>query len=307
MPRRSGLGRGLDALLPAGREATHAESGSALREVTIDLIDPNPNQPRHEFEQETMDELAASISELGILQPLLARAKESGRLELVAGERRLRAARAAGLETVPVLVVETDERGSLERALVENIHREDLNPLEEAAAYNQLMDEGGLTQDALGARLGRSQSSISNTMRLLELPVSVQRLLTNRQLTEGHARALLGLQGHPMQDRAARSVVTEGLSVRATEDLVRRYLDRFGSEGAGSGRGRPRLSATALETQRRLADRLQARVKIETGKRKQRIVIEAVDDEEMERITAVILGGPIRLADGLAADQSDSL
>jgi ParB family chromosome partitioning protein len=265
-----------------------AES-STYREVPPDSIDVNPRQPRHNFDESNIADLAVSVSELGILQPLLVR--ENGvRFELVAGERRLRAARIAQLERVPVLVVETDDRGSLERALVENIHREDLDPLEEAAAYRALLDDSGMTQEELGERLGKSGAAISNTLRLMELPTPIQRLLVDKRMTEGHARALLGLQGHPLQERAARSVVTDGMSVRATEALVRRYRERFASPGESTDGKKTAPSAAALETQRLLTDKLQAKVRVEVSKRKRRILIDATSDEDLSRITGVILG-----------------
>src|SRR5688572_28325525 len=221
MTRRSGLGRGLDALLPTrGEEGLEGRSG--LLRAPVDSIDPNPRQPRESFDEDALEELATSIKELGVLQPLLVREKAGG-YELIAGERRLRAARRAGLAEVPVMVVEADDRGSLERALVENIHRSDLNPIEEAAAYRQLMDEGGLTQEGLGSKLGRNRVTIANALRLLDLPLEVQRLLTSGRLSAGHGRALLALQGNPLQHRLARRAADESLSVREVEDLVRRY------------------------------------------------------------------------------------
>lgn len=262
---------------------------STYREVPPDTIDVNPRQPRHNFDEANIADLAVSVSELGILQPLLVR--ENGtRFELVAGERRLRAARIAQLERVPVLVVETDDRGSLERALVENIHREDLDPLEEAAAYRALLDDSGMTQEELGERLGKSGAAISNTLRLMELPTPIQRLLVDKRMTEGHARALLGLQGHPLQERASRSVVTDGMSVRATEALVRRYREKFAAPGGSTTGEKTAPSAAALETQRLLTDRLQAKVRVEVSKRKRRILIDATSDEDLSRITGVILG-----------------
>ena len=289
MPRRSGLGRGLDALLPAAREAPESLDAGTYREVDPDTIDVNPRQPRNTFDEAGIADLAVSVNELGILQPLLVR-ENGARFELVAGERRLRAARIAKLDRVPILVVETDDRGSLERALVENIHREDLDPLEEAAAYRALLDDSGMTQEELGERLGKSGAAISNTLRLMELPTPIQRLLVDKRMTEGHARALLGLQGHPLQERAARSVVTDGMSVRATEALVRRYREKFASSDPTTDAKQTAPSAAALETQRLLKDRLQAKVRVEVSKRKRRIIIDATSDEDLSRITGVMLG-----------------
>jgi ParB family chromosome partitioning protein len=292
MPRRSGLGRGLDALLPTGRDelSVHEDDhAGALREIPVASVNPNPNQPRTNFDENLLQELADSIRELGVLQPLLVRATGET-YELIAGERRWRAAQLAGLETVPALLVETDRVGSLERALVENIQREDLNPLEEAAAYRQLLDEAGVTQDALAQRLGRSPQAVSNILRLLELPVSLQRYVAEGFLTEGHARALLGLEGNPFQERVAKSVISDGLSVRATEELVRRYRERFGQPAVRRGRPPVERSPVVVEAERRLNDHLQTRVRIEVTKKKRRVVIEAVSDEDLQRVTDKIVG-----------------
>jgi len=285
-PRRSGLGRGLDALLPSAVDEPQGRGG--LEEISIASVDANPLQPRHAFDAETLEELAASIKELGVLQPVLVR-PAGGRFELVAGERRLRAARQAGLETIPAIVVETDERGSLERALVENLHREDLNPIEEAAAFKQLIEEGGLTQEALGQRLGRTRGAISNTLRLLDLPTGVQRLLIERGLTAGHGRALLGLSSPALQERLGQRVAAEGLTVRQTEEVVRKYEGYTGGAttgGASTSTTRPPLVS---EAQRRLAEHLQTRVRVEMGKRKGKIVLDFVSLEELDRLLAVIV------------------
>lgn len=287
MSRRAGLGRGLDALLPP-EEASGSWHEPGLRDVRVDALEANPRQPRSSFDDSSLEELARSIAELGVLQPVLVRPLAAGRYELVAGERRLRAARMAGLERVPVVVVETDEAGSLERALVENLHREDLNPIEEAAAYKQLLDEGGLTQEELARRLGRSRVTITNALRLLDLPVALQGLLVARRLSAAHGKALLGLEGNPFQDRLARRASQEGLSVRETEELVRRY-QAMSRQTARRGRG-GEGSGAAAEAQRTLADHLQTRVRVETGARKGRIVIDFVSLEELARIVAVVLG-----------------
>lgn len=282
--RRAGLGRGLDALLPPEIEEGR---GPGPLEVRLEDIVPNPNQPRREFDEEAMVELAASISALGLLQPLLVRPSEAGRHELIAGERRLRAARAAGLTHVPVMEVATDERGSLERALVENIHRADLNPIEEAAAYRQLLDDGGLTQEQLADRLGRSRSAITNSLRLLELPVVVHDLVVRGRLSAGHARALLALNRSPFQTRLATRIAQEGISVRDTEDLVQRYVamsTTSGDTGRAVG-GRP---AAATEAQQLLSERLQARVRVTMGKNKGRIAIDFTSEEELERLMGLL-------------------
>ncbi len=286
MTRRSGLGRGLDALLPAGEsnDGPQIRSGSVAR---VDDISPNPRQPRRAFDDQGLEELATSIRELGVLQPLLVRPVASG-YELIAGERRFRAAQLAGLREVPILEVETDDRGSLERALVENIHREDLNPIEEASAYRQLLDEGGLTQEALARRLGRNRVTIANSLRLLDLPTDIQRMLAERSLSGGHARALLGLQGSPFQRRLAQRVAQEGLSVRETEDLVRRYSAMVEtSPKASRERARP---PQIVETQRALTDRLQTKVRVDMGARKGKIVIDFVSLDELKRLLDIMAG-----------------
>ena len=284
MSRRA-LGRGLDALLPTA--PFDDEDVTGLLEVSVEQIAPNPKQPRQTFDDESIGELAASIGELGILQPLLVRRAPSG-YELIAGERRLRAASRAGLTEVPVIVVETDDRGALERALVENIHREDLNPIEEAAALRQLMDEGGLTQEALGERIGRNRVTVSNALRLLELPTPVQRLLADRRLTAAHGRALLGLQGNPFLDRLARRAAQEGWSTRETEENVRRY--RAMSAVPDPNNKTASHPPEVLEAQRKLADRLQTRVRVQMGERKGRILIDVISLEELSRVTDMILG-----------------
>lgn len=292
--RRGGLGRGLDALLPPTGGLETRSTGTTAR---VDQIATNPNQPRREFDEGALEELTASIAELGVLQPLLVRPRGSG-YELIAGERRLRAAIEAGLTEVPVAIVETDDRGSLERALVENIQREDLNPIEEAAAYKQLMEEGGLTQEALATKLGRNRVSITNALRLLDLPLEVQTLLTSRRIAAGHGRALLGLQGNPLQPRIARRAADESLSVREVEDLVRRYQ---AMSGEPRRQGRPvERPAAATEAQRRLADHLQTRVRVEMGKRKGRIVLDFVSADELDRLTRIITGA----AEGATANRA---
>ncbi|HVF52192.1 MAG TPA: ParB/RepB/Spo0J family partition protein [Actinomycetota bacterium] len=288
MTRRSGLGRGLDALLPSmGDEGIETRSSSATAPVSA--IDPNPNQPRKRFEQDALEELAASIADLGILQPLLVRPGAAGRFELIAGERRLRAAQRAGLTEVPVIVVETDDAGSLERALVENVHRSDLNPLEEAAAYQQLIDEGGLTQEQLGTKLGRNRTTIANMLRLLELPDPIKKLVAERRLSAGHARALLGLERNPFQERLARRVADEGLSVRDTEELVRKYQAMLPSAGSARPGGRPEQSGLVTDAQRRLSDHLQTRVRVEMGQRKGKITLDFVSLDELERLLDLLL------------------
>src|SRR6202789_3586636 len=221
MARRSGLGKGLSALIPS--EAM-GETDSALRVVPISHIKPNAFQPRSHFDEESMSSLAASILEVGLLHPVLVREVdgEEESYELIAGERRWRAARRAGLQTIPVLVQpDTGDVSSLEQALVENLHREDLNALEEAAAYQQLIDEFGLTPEQGATRMGKGRAPVTNTLRLLQLPAGAQRALAERTISAGHARALLGTPDRALQEKMVDQIVEQGLTVRAVEELVR--------------------------------------------------------------------------------------
>lgn len=281
---RRGLGRGLDALLPA---AALANDG-ALRTIPVGDIAANPHQPRKAFDADSLEGLAASIRSVGLIQPVVVREGPSG-YELVAGERRLRAARLAGLADVPALVVETDDRGSLERALVENLHRKDLNPIEEAAAYRELLEATGLTQDALGRRLGRGRATIANSLRLLDLPEEIQRLMISGRLSGRHGKALLQLQGNPFQVRLAQRAAHEGLTVAETEDLIRRYREI--GERPGRGRAdRPRPPG-ATDIERALADLLHARVRVQGGARKGRIVVEFTSEDDLARLAGLLLDG----------------
>jgi ParB family chromosome partitioning protein len=289
MTRRSGLGRGLDALLPpAGTEP----DGDGPSRVAIEDIDPNPRQPRRSFDDAALGELAGSIATLGILQPLVVRPAPGGRWELIAGERRLRAARRIGMSDVPVVVIDTDDTGALERALVENIHRADLNPIEEASALAQLLEDGGLTHEELSQRLGRSRAAITNSLRLLDLSLPLQQMLAEGRLSAGHARALLPLNDSPFQERLARRVSEEGISVRDAEDLVRRYLamsvpDTAGRPGGEAAGSRP---AQVIDAQRRLGDHLQTRVRVDMGARKGKIVVEFVSIDDLDRVVKAMLG-----------------
>jgi ParB family chromosome partitioning protein len=282
--KRRGLGRGLDALLPTG--GAELEERGKLREVELESITPNPRQPRQSFEDEPIEELAASMSALGVLQPLLVRESDVG-YELIAGERRLRAAKKAGLDSVPVLVVETDEQGSLERALVENIHRENLNPIEEASAYRELLTETGATQEALGERIGRSRTAIANALRLLELPTDIQQMVVDGRLTAAHGRVLLTLQGNPFQQRFARRIYQDGLTVREAEEVARKYQSMSADTRRG---GRPARPPEIAEAQRRLGGHLQTRVRVDIGVRKGKIVIDFATLDELDRLVRVMTG-----------------
>jgi ParB family chromosome partitioning protein len=279
MTVRGGLGRGLGALIPSG--------ASVLEELPTSVIEPNPRQPRRSFDEESLETLAASIRQVGVLQPVVVRPAHAGRYQLVLGERRWRAAQRAGLATIPSLVIETDERGAIERALVENVHREDLNPIETAASYQQLIEEGGLTHEELAERLGLSRPAVTNSLRLLELPPAVQRLVLQGRLSAGHGRALLGLAGHPMLERIAQRVATESMTVRQTEELVR--LRRIGADDPAPRRGED--PDAAREVAHRISNALGTRVKVTTGRRRGRILIDFRTWEQLEQLAARIIGG----------------
>jgi ParB family chromosome partitioning protein len=279
--QRGGLGRGLSALIPGAADET------GLVEVPVNAVAPNPRQPRQGFDDESLEALARSIREVGVLQPIVVRRQDSG-YELVAGERRLRAAKVAGLATIPAIVRTTDETESLREALIENIHRQDLAPLEQAAAFQELQDDLGVSQEVLAQRLGHSRPHIANTIRLLQLDGEVQRLLAEGGLTAGHARALLGLDDRDAQRTVALRIAAEGLSVRQTEDLVRSYsaepARRQIREAAGPD---PKV----LQIQEALADALGTRVHVHRTRRKGRIVIEFGSKADLDRIANRILGG----------------
>jgi ParB family chromosome partitioning protein len=299
--RRSGLGRGLGALIPTD---ITGDSGSGLREVPVGSIAPNPHQPRAYFDEEALASLTASIAELGVLQPVLVRELAGDRFELIAGERRWRAAKRAGLPSIPVVVREVDEVLSLEQALVENLHREDLNPLEEAAAYQQLMEDFELTQEAVAQKVGKSRSAVANTLRLFQLPPSIQRLVAENQLSAGHAKALLGSPDRAFQEALAKQIVAEGFSVREAEELVRRHQEAVDAEPEeAGGADEPAAPATAaakrlrppglLELEELLASHLDTRVTVtmagSDGKGK--IAVEFGGLEDLERIYRAMTQG----------------
>jgi len=261
---------------------------SPFREVSIESVSVNPLQPRKLIKETELAPLADSIRELGVLQPLLVRGGAGGDYELIAGERRWRAAKLAGLETVPVIVREADNVHSLEQALVENLHRQDLNALDEAAAYRQLIDDFSMTHDEVGTRVGKSRAAITNLLRLLQLAPKVQALLASGELSEGHARALLGTDDASFQLQLAGRVAREGLSVRAVEDSVR--LRNELTRPSSKRRKVPVVDSPALDWQERLRDRLDTRVTISVGGRRGRIVIEFADADDLERVASVIEG-----------------
>jgi ParB family chromosome partitioning protein len=267
-----------------------AVPGASLREVAVSDIQPNAKQPRTAFDEEALEELRSSILEVGILQPVVVREIGPDSYELIMGERRWRAATAAGLEKIPAIVRETGDEQMLRDALLENIHRSDLNPLEEAAAYQQLLAEFGVTHEELGQRLGRSRPQISNTIRLLSLPGPVQRRVAARVLSAGHARALLALDDHEQQDALAHRIVAEGLSVRATEELVALAIaDGPVTKKTPPGQRRRQPQSPALhELADRLSDQFDTRVKIDLGRRKGKITIEFGSVDDLERIASVM-------------------
>ncbi len=299
MARLGGLGKGLDALIPTDGPSGTGVS-SAFRDVPVGSIIPNPNQPRVHFDEASLADLTASVRELGILQPILVRSAGDGRYQLIAGERRWRAAQRAGLELIPVIVRDTDDQSSVEQALVENLHRQDLTALEEAAAYQQLIEDFGLTHDSVATRVGKSRASITNTLRLLQLPPGIQHLLADGRLSAGHARALLGTADRSFQEHLARRVTEEGWSVRAVEEAVRERertpaarpapesvpTDGAGPESdrAGGGTRSVLRPPGLLELEDLLAEHLETRVAVTMSGKRGRIAIEFADLEDLERI-----------------------
>ena len=320
--RRGGLGRGLGALIPTasdggattpspadiyfgssttvmarpdtgdeGGDAEHSPApvpGASYAEIEIAAVHPNARQPRQVFDEDALAELTHSIREFGVLQPVVVRPDGEG-FELVMGERRLRAATAAGLDTIPAIVRTTADDEMLRDALLENVHRAQLNPLEEAAAYQQLLEEFGATHEQLAQRIGRSRPQVSNTVRLLNLPIPVQRRVAAGVLSAGHARALLSLDDAEIQDEVAARIVAEGLSVRATEELVALH-----GSGSAPRPKKPRaaaqhISAPAAENlAERLSDVFDTRVRVDIGRRKGKITIEFASIDDLERIVALM-------------------
>jgi len=292
--RRSGLGKGLGSLIPTTERLQ--DSDAILRELPISEIVANTYQPRSHFDEEALVSLSASIRSVGVLQPILVRELGEDSYELIAGERRWRAAKRAGLQTIPAIVRTAEDEGSLEQALVENLHREDLGALEEAAAYQQLIEEFKLTQDQVATRVGKSRSAVANTMRLLQLPTSIQRLLGEGQLSAGHARALLGTPDRAFQEKLAKAIVSEKLTVREVEDRVREHggtPEPETGESTAPGTKPPTIvrPAPLLELEEMLSDHLDTRVAVSMGQRKGRIVIDFSTLEDLERVYRVIVDG----------------
>ena len=295
---RGGLGRGLGSLIPAapahrrdpvGPDAASAPPpahGAWFAELPVDAVRPNPRQPRQVFDEEALAELVHSVKEVGLLQPVVVRRIEEDRYELIMGERRWRATQEAGLEKIPAIVRETSDDAMLRDALLENLHRSQLNPLEEAAAYQQLLDDFGCTHEELAHRIGRSRPQISNTLRLLKLSPAVQRRVAAGVLSAGHARALLAVENADTQDRLAARVISEGISVRGLEEIV--AVGDLGSENKPRPRPRKPHAPALDDLAGRLSDRLETRVKVALGKTKGRITVEFASIPDLERIVDLL-------------------
>lgn len=294
-PRHTGLGRGLGDLLQRtdpelaqhqAADASEEPRGAHFAEVPVSEIRPNPRQPRTVFDEDALAELVASITEVGLLQPVVVRPLDEGGYELVMGERRLRATQQAGLATIPAIIRRTEDADLLRDALLENLHRAQLNPLEEAAAYQQMMSDFNCTQEELSVRIKRSRPQISNTIRLLQLPAPVQRRVAAGVLSAGHARALLMLPDVDAMEHLATRIVAEGLSVRAAEEIV--AVGEHGARRAPRATHQVELSPAARELQQQLSDRLDTRVLVSEGRSRGRIVIEFAGSEDLGRIADLL-------------------
>lgn len=295
--RPGGLGRGLGALIPSGPAVRDDSTpgGPRFAEIPVDAVSPNPLQPRIHFDEEALAELVVSIREVGLLQPIVVRETSPGAYELVMGERRLRASKSAGLSRIPALIRATADDVMLRDALLENLHRQQLNPLEEAAAYAQLLEDFGATHEELAQRIGRSRPQISNTIRLLQLPPPVQRRVAAGVLSAGHARAVLGLPTAQAQERMAERIVAEGMSVRAVEEAVALAPGDDDAPARGPRRRREAPAEFGAVADR-LAERFETRVKVDAGSRgRGRVVIEFAGLQDLQRILAV-MDGPADLA-----------
>lgn len=300
--QRRGLGRGLGALIPTGPPpGTGGANGRAdaspnlepvagahFAELPLSSITPNPRQPRQHFDEEALQELAESIKIVGLLQPVVVRRTGPDQYELIMGERRWRASQQAGLETIPAIIRDTSDDDLLRDALMENLHRQQLNPLEEAAAYQQLLEDFGATHEQLAARIGRSRPHITNTLRLLNLPPAVQRRVAAGVLTAGHARALLSLDSAEAQEALAQRIVAEGLSVRAVEEIIQmRDIEEPSKTPRRQGRKKP-VAPALRELAERLSDRYETKVRVDLGRTKGKIVVEFATLEDLDRIIKVM-------------------
>ena len=308
-PKR-GLGKGLGALIPTGPPASvymaglpgapaaHGPAsadegvpiaGAYLDEIAVDAIGPNPRQPRQSFDEDALADLAASVEAVGLLQPVIVREAGPDRYELIVGERRWRACQLAGIAVIPAIVRQTSDDDLLRNALIENLHREQLNPLEEAAAYQQLLDDFSATHEELASRIGRSRPHISNTIRLLNLPPAVQKRVAAGVLSAGHARALLGVEDPAEQEELARRIVAEGLSVRAVEEMV--ALGALPVKGTRAPGVKAPVAPGLKDLADRLSDVFETRVKVELGQRKGKIVVEFGSLDDLERIVRTMSPG----------------
>ena len=310
MARPTGLGKGLDALIPGRdprkptRDGDGDGSGLGLRNLDVKSISPNPNQPRIHFDDESLAELAASIRAVGLLQPILVRPKagSTNSFELIAGERRWRASQRAGLTVIPALVRETDDVASVEQALVENLHRQDLTPLEEAAAYKQLLDDFSMTHEQVAEKVGKTRSAITNSLRLLALPPSIQQLLADGRLSGGHARALLALTDRTTQEQLARQCANDGWTVRAVEEAVRQNLGRTKATSkttsTNSSTTKTSTKSTTMpqpglvELERLLGEHLATNVSVTSTNGRGKVVVEFADLNDLERIYRAMTEGP---------------
>src|SRR5687768_9613435 len=277
MPPRSGLGKGLDALIPTGHKTAGGESGTT--QVPIDSIQRNPRQPREKFDLEELENLAASIREHGVIQPLIVSPGKNGIYVLIAGERRLQASRKAGLKTVPVVIRHASDQQLLELALIENVQRADLNPIEEAEAYQHLSKEFKMSHDAIAARVGKSRVAVTNTIRLLDVSAAVKQALVDGQISEGHARAMLRLSSATAQEELLKKVVTLDLSVRQTEMLARKYSGQKAISGKKASR-----SADVSDVERRLRSSLGTKVSLKHGKKGGTVTIYYYSNEELDSL-----------------------
>ena len=303
MARRSGLGKGLDALIPGGSQAPSGGGGGngiGLRDIAVELIHPNPNQPRVHFDEAALAELSASIKAIGVLQPILVR-PSGDKFELIAGERRWRAARSAGLTAIPAIVRVTDDVSSVEQALVENLHRQELTPLEEAAANQQLLEDFNMTHEQVATKVGKSRSAITNAIRLLSLPASIQQLLADGRLSAGHAKALLGTPDRAMQESLARQAADLGWTVRGIEDAVRGTSVSTSSPTKPQPSGKPvsKGNVTTLrepglhELEELLSEHLQTSVSVTMSGKHGKVVVDFADLTDLERIYRLMTEGPV--------------
>jgi ParB family chromosome partitioning protein len=299
--RRGGLGRGLGALIPTG-PAEQELTGARFEELPLEAIEPNPRQPREVFDEEALAELVSSVREVGVLQPVVVREAAPGRYQLIMGERRWRACKEAGVPAIPAIIRETPDDALLRDALLENLHRQQLNPLEEAAAYEQLLQEFGVTHEELATRLGRSRSHVSNTLRLLGLPAGVQRRVAAGVLSAGHARALLALDDDEAREALAARIVSEGLSVRAVEEIVALGENE---PAPRTPRARRPVAPALAGLADRLSDALETRVSVELGRRRGKLVVQFATIDDLERIVAQIAPGALQPVGAVGSDQGD--